>query len=133
MLGPLFVALAAVAAPAPAQVVSGVLVEEQTGTPVDGAMISAVDSLDRTRAATLTDRAGRFHIRDLEPGRYVLRADRIGHRSSYSDTLLLAAADTVQVRMAARVEAIPLAGIRVEGEGRCTVRPREGEATARIW
>jgi len=133
VLASLFVVLAAVAAPAPAQVVTGELVEVETGAPVEGAMISAVDSLERSRAATLTDREGRFRMQNLEPGRYVLRADRIGHRSSYSDTLLLAASDTVRVRMAARVEAIPLAGIRVEGEGRCTVRPREGEATARIW
>lgn len=132
-LAPVFVLLAAVAAPAPAQVVTGVLVEAETGTPVEGAMISAVDSLERSRAATLTNREGRFRIGDLEPGRYVLRADRIGHRSSYSDTLHLGGADTVQVRMSARVQAIPLAEIRVEGEGRCTVRPREGEATARIW
>lgn len=133
VLGLLLLALAAAASPARAQVITGVVVEEGTEAPVDGAMISAVDSLARTRAATLTGRDGRFRIAGLEPGRYVLRADRIGHRSSYSDTLGLAGPDTIQVRLAVRVEPIPLAGIRVEGEGRCTVRPREGEATARVW
>lgn len=123
----------AVAGPAGAQVITGTLVEETTGAPVDGAMISAVDSLERTRDATLTDRDGDFRLDGLAAGRYVLRADRIGHESSYSDTLTLADSDTARVRMTARVEAVRLAGIEVEGERRCMVRPSQGEATARIW
>lgn len=118
---------------ASAQVVTGVLVEEGSGSPVQGAMIAASGPESDRRPLSMTDSDGSFRIDRLEPGTYVLRADRIGHQAAFSDTLRLAPSDTVHVEMIAPVAAIALEGIEARGTRRCTVRPEEGALTAQVW
>lgn len=133
---PLLLALLGAAAPAArgtAQVVTGRVVDGASGEPVDGAMVVLVDAGDRTANTTLTDAVGRFTLQAPGPGAYLLRADRIGFASAFSDTLRMAADDTVSHRMVTRFEPVALEGISVEGEKRCRVRPEEGAATARVW
>lgn len=117
-----------------AQWVRGTLVDLDTGTPIEGAAILALAPGNRRVAWTLTDASGRFFFRVRTGGRFVLRADRIGHASTLSEALEVGAADTLVYRMEAQVEAIQLVGLTVEGPSRdCRLRPEEGLATARVW
>ena len=96
-------------------------------------MVVLLDEADRRRAATLSDATGGFHLTASAPGRYRLRADRIGYRSAHTAFFELTAGDTLVRRVESEVEAIALEGIAVEGRGRCDVRPAEGLAVARAW
>jgi hypothetical protein len=81
-----------------AQTVRGVLREEGTGGPIGGAFIVLLDE-DGGRPGrdigTLTDDDGRFQLRAPEPGRYRLRAERIGFKSTLSEVIELEAGATV--------------------------------------
>src|SRR5438045_2503524 len=54
-------------------------VQDERGTPVAGATISA---LGATTAIAVSDRAGRFEMRTLSPGPYLLRAHLSGFVAS---------------------------------------------------
>jgi hypothetical protein len=54
-------------------------VQDENGAPVAGAMVSA---LGTTSATAVTDRAGRFELRTLSPGPYLLRAHSSGFITS---------------------------------------------------
>ncbi len=116
-----------------AQQVTGVLVEGESGPPVEGAMISLLPPGGEAAVSTLTDAGGRFRLDAPSPGAYRLRADRIGYTSTVSDPFRVGGGETVERRLVARVQAVDLEGIDVEGEKRCVVRPQEGLATARVW
>jgi hypothetical protein len=55
------------------------LVRDEAGTPVAGATVSA---LGNTPAFATTDKNGRYEMRTLSPGRYVVRAHQPGYSSS---------------------------------------------------
>jgi hypothetical protein len=55
------------------------LVQDEKGAPVDGAMVSAVGV---TTAVAVTDPGGRFELRTLSPGPYLVRAHLAGYVSS---------------------------------------------------
>ena len=116
------------------QVIRGTLVEQDFGTPIEGAAILLLDADGMRVAWTLTDAAGRFFFSLDVGGRYILRAERIGHASTTSDGLDIAGGETLVYRMEARVEPIQLSELKVEGTSRnCRIRPEEGVATARVW
>ncbi len=122
-----------VASPTPAQVVSGTVIEEGTGTPLSGAMVVLVDSLGGAVLQVLTDDLGEFLVRAPRQGTYALRADRIGHASTFSPRLVLRVGQPIATDIVAPVEAIPLAAIEVTGDRRCVLRPEEGMDVARVW
>ncbi len=124
LLGPL---------PGTAQAIRGALVEAGSGTPVEGAAVLLLDESGERLAWTLTDGAGRYQFVLSAPGRYRLRAERIGHASTTSPVLEVAAEEVRRTTIELPVEAITLEEIRVEGGRRCEIRPSEGVATARVW
>jgi hypothetical protein len=74
----------ALAAPLATQEVSGSLggrLEDDTGRPVEGAVVSIRGSTLPGPRTTTTDGAGRFRVPDLPVGRYDVSFDRIGVRS----------------------------------------------------
>lgn len=114
---------------AEAQRVTGVVVED--GRAVHAVFVTLLRP-DSTRvAAFVSDSSGRFHFDLTAPGRYLLRAERIGHATSH--LAVDVPADGLAVRMEAPAAAIALAAIAVRGDGRCTVRPTSAAAAARIW
>lgn len=133
VVAPAAALLALSASVASAQVIRGTLTEQGTGVPVEGAMIVLLDPAERTVTGSLTDAAGGFVIEAPFPGRYTLRADRIGHASTVSPVLVVAVGDTVVVPMTAPVQAVVLAEVRVEADQRCEARPQDGVHTARVW
>ena len=60
------------------------VVQDENGAPVDGAVVSA---LGKTTVYAVTDRSGRFELRALSPGSYLLRAHSSGFNPSHSQTI----------------------------------------------
>ncbi|MDE2804861.1 MAG: carboxypeptidase regulatory-like domain-containing protein [Gemmatimonadota bacterium] len=117
------------------QVVRGRLLDGDGSTAIGGAMMSLVgdSEQEQERDLNLTRESGLYQLIAAVPGRYRVRAERIGYATTYSDYFEIAAGDTILVDLVARVEAVSLMGIEAEGERRCRVRPEEGLAVARVW
>ncbi len=116
-----------------AQAITGTLVEEGTGAPVDGAAVVLLDASEEPISWRLTDPVGRFSFVLGRGGTFRLRADRIGHGSVRSDLIEVGRGQTVSHRLEIPVEAVVLEGLTVESGRRCRVRPGSDEATARVW
>jgi len=115
------------------QVVRGRLLDSDGATGIGGAMISLVDGRAAQEARSLTRPSGLYQLAATAPGRYRIRADRIGYATTYSDFFDLSVTDTLMVDIVARIEAVSLAGIEAEAESRCRVRPADGLAVTRVW
>ncbi len=130
----LALALAASLAAQSGQRVQGQVLEEGSGRPVAGAVVSLVAPGGRERG-TLTDAEGRFSLRAAAAGRHVLRVERVGHRTVSVD-VTLAAGETFAVRVEVPIAPLGLEGITVSTGrrrgSRCEVRPGSGDA-ARVW
>ncbi len=116
-----------------AQIVQGRLRDAASQAPVQGALVLLLTPDGRQVGGFLTDEEGAFRLRAPEPGRYTLRAERIGFETVTSDAFELRAGPALQMDLDAAGMAVALEGIRVEGEKRCVVRPGEGQALARVW
>ncbi|MGH7481616.1 MAG: carboxypeptidase regulatory-like domain-containing protein [Longimicrobiales bacterium] len=118
---------------ASAQTIVGVVVEAETERPIVGAFVSLLDAGGQARRGALTDAVGRFTFRLDSPGRYGLRVEQIGRRTTTVAPFLVGDGETVSHTVRAAPEAISLEAIEVSGEQRCRLRPDVGEATARLW
>lgn len=114
-------------------IITGSLSDTLSSAPVEGAMVVLLDLEGRIVERTMTGADGAFALAAPRAGRFVLRADRIGHESTLSAELNLARGDTAHLPMVADVRAIRLAGIDVEADPRCVLRPEEGRSVARLW
>ncbi len=115
------------------QIVLGHIVDEQTEAPIQGAFVQLVDSAGVVRASVLSSAVGRFILNAPTPGRYTLRAQRIGYATTFSKTLVVKAGETLQYRFAVPVQAISLEGLKVKGERRCRISRESGTATSTLW
>ncbi len=131
-LGILVVAHASTAPLSP-QIVSGQVLDLNSGLPVGTGFIVLVDEEDQEVARTLSTSAGHFLLRAPSEGVYRLRSERIGYHAHTSDPFEIAA-DTSLV-YAPRVVALPvkLATVEVTGEDLCGVHPEVGAATSLVW
>jgi hypothetical protein len=120
------------AAPLGAQTVSGEFVSP-SGEPVSSARVTLRDESGRTVHSALTDASGRFSLRAPAPGRYVVRAERIGFASTVSAAVTLGAGEQVTQRLVASGERVMLEAVVVEGQTRCALRPGVGEETSVVW
>lgn len=118
---------------AAAQTVRGAVLQEDSGAPIQGAMVVLVDDDGVAVASTLSNEAGRFLLRAREPGRFRLRVQRIGFRDAESPVLSLDAGATVEREIIAAPAAIVLEGITAQARRRCVVRPADGLAVATLW
>lgn len=126
--------LALVGVPAAAQAVRGTLQESGRAAPVAGALVVLLDEAGRARGEVLTDAAGRFLLRAPAPGRYTLRADRIGYGSTTSPAIEIPAGETVETTLSAPSRPVTLQALTVTAASRrCTVRPAEGMETSVLW
>lgn len=124
------------ALPALSQTVRGVLLEEGTDRPIAGGFIILLGEEGQRLGrdiGTLSDEDGRFMLRVPGPGRYRLRAERIGFRSTLSGPIELATDETLEVTLVAPIEAVELAALAVTGKRECDVPPDVGRETAVLW
>lgn len=119
------------ASSASAQVVSGTLVDSD-GQALEGAMVSLLDTDGVEVANVLSGPAGTFELTG-PAGEYRVRADRIGHASTFAGPFSVEVGQTHEIHLVATVEAIRLDGLDIEGDRRCRVRPEEGLAVAQAW
>jgi hypothetical protein len=116
-----------------AQVVRGDVRDEGTGQPLYGAIVELLDANGKQAAGTMTDEAGRFAVKAPGAGRYLLRVERIGYRSSSAPAFDLALGETVERRLQAPMVPVSLAAVTVEGSKKCVVRPAEGLQSFALW
>ncbi|MDT8341579.1 MAG: carboxypeptidase-like regulatory domain-containing protein [Longimicrobiales bacterium] len=118
---------------APATVL-GRVSDRDTGTPLVGAFVTLLDGEGVRRAGVLTDEAGRYVMRAPAPGRYRLRASRIGVESAFSVFFEVAAGGVVNRDLQTTAAAVTLAGLEVTGETRrCRIAGDQASATVGIW
>jgi hypothetical protein len=117
----------------PAQTIRGELVEETLNAPIEGAFVVLVDADGEQVVAMLTNAVGRFVLEAPSPGRYRLKAERIGYQSYTSPDLDLELGQVLDYRMTMPVRPVELAQISVEGERQCNIRRAEGERVAAVW
>jgi hypothetical protein len=126
---------AALAMPAAlaAQVVRGTLVDPR-GAPVERVLVVLVDSAGAQFGGAVTDSVGAFSIVARAPGRYALRAERIGYETVLSPRFTLADGETREQRLVAAGRPVMLDALTVTPQARrCAVRPGAGIATATLW
>jgi hypothetical protein len=116
-----------------AQTIRGELVEETLGAPIEGAFVVLVDRDGEQVVAMLTNAVGRFVLEAPAPGRYRLKAERIGYESYTSPDLDLEMGQVLDYQMTMPVRPVELAQISVEGERQCNIRKAEGERVAAVW
>ncbi len=119
--------------PLAGQTIHGTIVEEGSSNPVAGGFVVLLGADGTQRGATLSDVHGRFSLEAPEPGEYGLGVDRIGYLSVRTPVFPLPAGRTIEYRLSVRVEPVELAGIAVEVDSACRIRPGEEFASARVW
>jgi hypothetical protein len=122
------------ASPVRAQTVRGILLEQESARPVAGTLVVLLDQNGEQRGSVLTDAAGRFILQAPSPGRYRLRAERIGYPSTTSPVLELSAGQDLDYRLTTASQTIELEGLVVKGsKRRCAIRAEAGVETATLW
>ena len=121
--------LLGVARPAPAQVegmLRGTVRDAATGLGIPRVVVTVVPSDRRA----VTDSLGRYTLRVLRPGRYRVEVRLVGYAPARQDSVEVRGGQTTVVDLVLRPEAVPLAGIVVEGQPDPVLDPRVA-ATAR--
>lgn len=117
--------------PLTAQVLTGVLLETDTRAPIEGALVSLLTD-DRRLTLSFTDAQGAFALRAPQPGRYRLRAERIGFDTETSAEIEISAVGRGGFEFLIRTRAVYLDAIEVTGDARCGRRD-DGSEVARVW
>lgn len=126
--------LSAQTVPARSEAIEGVLVDPRTGEPVAGALVVLLRRSSERVAAALTGPDGRFRVAAPGPGRYRLRAERVGFASTTTPEIEVGAGKTVTYRMSTVSTGVTLEGVTAEAGGRrCQVRPEDGGRTQVLW
>lgn len=116
-----------------AQRVRGLLLDSDTGLPIEGALVLLLDEAGDEMGGALSNDQGRFLLRAPGSGRYAVRAERIGFESVASAPIYLGHGRTHDLRLEMAQKAIELEGLRVQAERKCVVRPAEGLVLNQIW
>jgi hypothetical protein len=114
------------------QVVLGELVAAEDRRPLPGTLITLVDSSGMRWGRYVTNAAGRFILRPSMPGRYMIRAERIGYQVATSP-MLSVGKDTLLYRFAIQPLPVQLPGLDVASRDRGCERHRDGTAVATLW
>jgi len=109
------------------------LTESESGNPVVGAFVSLLDHEGRLLRGALTGNSGRFLFSIPGPGVFQVKAEMIGRATKTSSPFTLREGESGQVALSLFVHAIPLAGILVEADERCRLRPDEASEISRVW
>ena len=105
---------------------SGLLLTAGSGSPVTGAAIALVDSLDAVSGETVSNGLGAFSLPIPPPGIYRVRVTRIGYRPWASDTLRVATSTSSRtLRLEVSVRPVPLPELLVTEQSQCPTTPEE--------
>ena len=126
-------ALAGLSSGSGAQVVRGVVVEASSGTALPGVVVVLLDSAGKRVAGVLVGDDGRYAIRALTPGRYAVRAERIGYRADAPTQITLGAGQTIDLRLETRPIPVVLGEVRVTGKSPCVASAADGSEISAVW
>jgi hypothetical protein len=118
---------------ASAQAVSVRVTAAESGDPIQGVFLSLLDHEGRVLRSSLSNESGLFQFPLISPGTFQIRAEMIGRETRHSPLLFLSADETRTIVLPLSFHAIPLKGIRVEGDGRCQLRPEDASQIYRVW
>src|SRR5438067_11404785 len=82
--------LLALTRPLASQVVTGIVVEADSTTPLASAIVTATDARGATAARALTGQRGEFHVALPRSGRYALTVLRIGYQPTHGPVFTVA-------------------------------------------
>ena len=132
------VGLACVAALAPvgaleAQIIRGAVTERATNAPLDGVVLSVLDTRDTVVVQVLSNEGGGFEIRLPSAGTYSIDVKRIGVRRVRLGPFTIDAGETRRLDVA--VEPLPavLSSVRITGRTSCVRNPDTNAKTAALW
>ena len=108
----------------------GLVTADGTGAPIEGALILLIDLDGKRVGGVLSASNGRFRVPVPDPGRYVLRVERLGYASMDTELIEVPAGTSVEQRIVSAMRPIQLAGLDLRGGRRCEVRPPVGLA---VW
>lgn len=117
---------------ASAQTVTGTVVQDGTGTALEGALVQLLDEKGEQRASVLSNRAGMFVLRPPTPGRYMVTADFIGYQQVSEGPLDVEQA-SVSIVLSMAVDPVALRDVVVTARSRCRIRPESGPETHKLW
>ncbi|NIR43481.1 MAG: carboxypeptidase-like regulatory domain-containing protein, partial [Gemmatimonadetes bacterium] len=107
------------------QIVAGRAVDASTGAPIDGVVITLLDTLDATHAVAVSNMAGEFLIVVPAPGTYALRATRLGYATARTRPIGIGEAEVVEVELWLDVQALELEPLTVVVRRRENLRERD--------
>ncbi|MDB4876564.1 MAG: hypothetical protein JWM41_3010 [Gemmatimonadetes bacterium] len=113
-----------------AQTVRG-RVLSRSGASVDGAVLLLIDSAGGVAARALSTGTGAYALRASAPGRFRVRALRIGFRPVDSDRFTLSGDTTIVLRMTD--DSRPLPAVTTVERGQCHVRPDSLLVVGVLW
>lgn len=108
-----------------AQTVRGRLLDAASDEAIQGARVTLLLALDGRRLQqVVTDKQGAFALQAPVPGRYRLRAERIGYTATTGPALDLAPGETLKIEFRLAAAAVSLAPVTVVGRaGRQVIDP----------
>jgi len=116
-----------------AQVVRGVVVDEGSGRGLPGVVVVLLDSAGKRLAGVLADDDGRYAIRTTGPGRYAVRAERIGYRADAPTSIALSAGQTVELKLVTRPIPVVLGEVHVTAKSACVTGAADGRDVSAVW
>ena len=113
-----------------AQVVRGTVVDEASGRPMPGIVVVLLDSTGKRLAGVLAGDDGRYAIRIAVPGRFAVRAERIGYRADAPTPVVVKSGETVELRLVTRPIPVMLSAVRVIDKSPCVSAAADGRVIA---
>ena len=126
-------AIAGAAADISAQVVRGTVVDATSGRALPATVVVLLDSAGKRLAGVLSRDDGSYAIRITTPGRYGVRAERIGFRADAPTPITIAIGQTLELKLATRPIPVVLGEVRVTGRTACVVRASDGREVSAVW
>jgi hypothetical protein len=114
-------------------VVRGVVVDEGSGRGLPGVVVVLLDSTGKRLAGVLADDDGRYAIRTTAPGRYAVRAERIGYRADAPTSIALSAGQTVELKLMTRPVPVVLSEVHVTAKSACVTGAADGRDVSAVW
>jgi hypothetical protein len=101
--------------------------------PIPTAFVSLLDEDGDPIRRALTNPQGRALFSLQRSGTYLLKVEMFGRATVSSPPLRLSSDSAATYVFEMDVAAIPIAGIQVQSDKQCRIRPQEGEELARVW
>ena len=108
-------------------VVTGVVVDEATREPINGAQVS----VEGTGRGSLTDARGRFLIPNVPPGEHTVRVNNIGFRT-HSERVTVTPGETATLSFSLTISAVAMDEVVVTGTAGAVERRKLGNSIASV-